>query len=275
MKISVALCTYNGVDYIAEQLASILNQTYKVDQIVVSDDGSTDETLGLVLAYKKMPNGTGIRIDVFQNEYNSGTIKNFENAIAKCDGDIIFLADQDDIWLPNKVKTVIDFFEKNAEQEVVFTNGYIIDFMGIEQEMTLWEKFKFTKEKQLQWIDNNLVFWDILHNVNFATGATMAFKKSIKNKLMPFPLFPSFFYHDAYVAMIAAAYGKLSFIEEPLIKYRVHDKQQVGFLKIFRKEGDNLLWTEFQKEIHTKYRAKIRYIKWSLRVKNFFKKNVR
>ncbi len=100
MKTSVAMCTYNGESYLDEQLQSILEQTEPIDEIVICDDGSIDKTLSIIEKFIKA--GTPIRLIL--NQKNLGYTRNFEKAICLCSGDIIFLADQDDIWMPEKVK---------------------------------------------------------------------------------------------------------------------------------------------------------------------------
>ncbi len=96
--ISVSLCTYNGEQYIREQLQSIFNQSMPVDEVVIGDDGSSDATLSIINTFKeKYP------IRVLESGQKLGTIRNFLRTIFECTGDIIFLSDQDDIWVPCKV----------------------------------------------------------------------------------------------------------------------------------------------------------------------------
>ena len=112
MKTSVALCTYNGQSFLSEQLNSILNQTHPVDEIIICDDCSTDQTIEIIKYFKdKFPN----LIQLFENENSLGTIKNFEKAISLTKGDLIFLSDQDDIWFSSKVNEMVTFFDKNTK----------------------------------------------------------------------------------------------------------------------------------------------------------------
>lgn len=99
MKTSVALCTYNGEKYIKEQLDSILNQTKKVDEIIVCDDCSSDKTVEILNHYSSTNPGL---FKIYINEQNLRSVKNFEKAITLCTGDIIFLSDQDDFWVNEK-----------------------------------------------------------------------------------------------------------------------------------------------------------------------------
>jgi glycosyltransferase involved in cell wall biosynthesis len=100
MKVSIALCTYNGEQYICNQLNSILNQSFPVNEIIVCDDASTDATIQILEDYKARFPGV---ITIYKNSINKGTIRNFENAITLTRGEIIFLSDQDDIWNVNNI----------------------------------------------------------------------------------------------------------------------------------------------------------------------------
>jgi glycosyltransferase involved in cell wall biosynthesis len=143
MKISVALCTYNGTQYLALQLASIFFQTIPVNEIIVCDDGSEDDTLSIIDDFQKLHPGI---IRFYQNEYNLGAKKNFEKAIGLTTGDFIFLSDQDDIWLPHKVSATLHFFENNIDAQAVFSNGSIIDEQGHEINTTIWECMGFSQK---------------------------------------------------------------------------------------------------------------------------------
>src|SRR5687768_2514416 len=102
MVISVALCTYNGAKFIAEQLESICKQTTPPNEIVICDDGSTDDTIACIDRVKK--NHPAIDWKIKRNTANLGYVKNFEQAVLLTTGDIVFLSDQDDVWLPEKVQ---------------------------------------------------------------------------------------------------------------------------------------------------------------------------
>ena len=109
LKISVAICTYNGERYIKDQLKSILDQDRRVDEIVICDDGSTDNT---VIVCNNILLHSGIKYTIVENKENFGFIKNFYQAMSLCKNDIIFLCDQDDVWLRNKTSVILDVFEK-------------------------------------------------------------------------------------------------------------------------------------------------------------------
>ena len=224
MKVSVALCTCNGEKFIKKQLESILHQTVEADEIIIYDDCSTDSTFSVLETYQ---NAYPQLIKLYRQEINIGTLRNFENAIKKCTGDIIFLADQDDIWYPYKVQVMLDYFDNNAYAMLVFTDGDLIDEAGNTLNKTLWQAWDFNKELQERWMNNNFAFDDIVRNRNRITGATIAFKAVLKEHIFPFIKHP-FFWHDAWVGMYAAKQQGLFFIQQPLIQYRVHAKQLVG-----------------------------------------------
>lgn len=220
-KISVALCTYNGEKFVHEQIDSILNQTLKVDEIIICDDCSTDKTQNILFEYQiKFP-------DIFKiyiNEKNLRSVKNFEKTISLCTGDFIFLSDQDDIWKDDKVEKISDYFEKNSSISVVATNGFIIDENSLKQDRyTVWDIPKFLGESKKK-IDYFKIFATI---GNLATGASMAIKKSFLNQVLPFPNINDL-HHDEWIALVSAEQKKFAFINEKLFSYRVHCNQQVG-----------------------------------------------
>lgn len=239
MTISVALCTYNGARFIVEQLYSIINQTIRVGEIVVCDDGSLDDTIEIV---RKIIEETTIPIHLYINEYKLGCIKNFEKAISLCQGDIIFLSDQDDVWMNNKVETIVSWFDENPTKNVVFGDAILINENGdyilrsqyhkslildSEQDNTpirLWEDSGFTKKSQEQF-DRGLAL-ELWCQMNRATGATMAFRKEIRQLFNKD--YGEYIYHDFIISFSALLGNQLGYIEQPLIKYRQHENQTIG-----------------------------------------------
>lgn len=106
MKITVCLASYNGQNFIKEQIESILSQLSAIDELIVSDDISSDSTLDIVNSFKDD------RIKILSGIKFASPIRNFENALKYATGDVIFLSDQDDVWLPNKVRVMISYFSK-------------------------------------------------------------------------------------------------------------------------------------------------------------------
>ena len=224
MALSVAMCTYNGSRFIKDQLNSIIEQSKPVDEIIICDDCSTDNTIEIINDYiNKYP---GL-IQLYENKENLKSTKNFENAISHCTGDYIFLADQDDIWNYNKVEKIIAKFEANESLEGIFTNGNLIDDDNeVIPNTDMWDSFYFF-EKNLDKPVN--LFCLLKHHANMVTGATLCIKKSIRELILPFPdLTKKKFYHDEWIALILASRNSLDYINEYLISYRIHTSQQIG-----------------------------------------------
>ncbi len=216
MKTSVALCTFNGEKYLRKQLDSILEQTVAVDEIVVCDDLSTDATLSILNQYKEtFPN----IFKIHANEKNLRSVKNFEKAISLCENEIVFLCDQDDMWVPEKVEVILNQFKISPELQVIATNAFIInDDEDMLNESTIYDiPSKTTKEMK------EILFF----HQNFCTGATMAVRKYFADDLMPFPP-ENLFHHDEWIALKASLKNHLLFLNDRLIKYRIHQNQLVG-----------------------------------------------
>lgn len=232
MKISVALCTYNGEKYLKSQINSILNQSIKVDEIIVCDDCSTDKTISILEEYSSLNSGL---FKIFINDVNLKTVKNFEKAILLCSGEIIFLSDQDDVWLNNKVETILAYFKNNAQISVVATNGYCIDENGltIKEKYSIWDIVQFTRNEKHPINYHHLISWV----GNIATGATMAIRKNIVPELIPFPIIDGFL-HDEWIAYFASKQNKFELLNNKLICYRIHNEQQLG--GVFMDKTDNV-----------------------------------
>ena len=223
MEISVAMCTYNGEHYIEQQIKSILSQTKLPDEIVVCDDGSTDNTLQIINDLAKK---THVPIRVFENKTNLGFIQNFQQALTLCNGDLIFLSDQDDEWVKDKIDTIVHYFQEQQHLEVVFTNA-ILKRNEVLTDIRLWDVVGFNAFELKHCQTSKGLLSRFLINSNVATGATMALKKSFVKA--SFPLFDSpNYFHDYLFAMQGAVNGTLAFIETPLIYYRIHEAQTAG-----------------------------------------------
>lgn len=222
--ISVAMCTYNGAKYLPQQLESIKQQTLPVDELVVCDDGSTDNTLELLEQFGRT---VDFPVIVHRNEQNLGSTLNFEKCLSLCKGEILISCDQDDIWYPEKVKKQVDFLNNHPEVDAVFSNATVVGDDSEPVGRTIWEEIEFTDALQAKWKAGKA--YEILFGGFVVTGATLAVRKSILEKLKPFPTHIPKLIHDAWIALFLSLDNKIDFITEPLIYYRVHSSQQVGF----------------------------------------------
>ena len=199
-KKSVCIATFNGSKYVRYQIESILPQLSEDDEIIISDNLSTDDTIEII----NNINDPRIKIYTCQEK---GVVKNFENAIKHATGKIIFLSDQDDIWKENKVESIISTFKSNPKITLIFSNAeYLSD--NVDQNESLF----FPLPPSLG------LFSNILKN-NFL-GCTISFKRDIDNKIFPFPR--NLAMHDWWIGLSHIIYGKVVFLNEALILYRRH-----------------------------------------------------
>lgn len=222
MKISVALITFNGSKFIKEQIDSILNQNEAVDEIIIFDDQSTDNTWNLLVEFQRKYSN---KIYLFQNEKNIGYYANIQQAIKRCTNEIICLADQDDIWLPDKIATLKQYFNDHSDVAGICTNGFIVDeYSEIMSKYDLWERMSFP----FNLVSKSNLFKEYIYTVeNAATGATIAFKKSALDLDKPFPTIPLLI-HDRWIVMKLFEASKVAFLNKKLIKYRIHNQQSIG-----------------------------------------------
>lgn len=198
-KISVCMATYNGEIFIKEQIESILHQLEPNDEIIISDDGSSDGTLQIVNSFNDC------RIKVFNHEKRTCYTANYENALSHSTGDIIFLADQDDIWLDNKVKLVLRYLETC---DFVMSNAMVVNE---RKDVIIKSRNDYFKVK-------NGFFRNIVKTRYL--GCCMAFKREILDFCLPFPENKTLCVHDAWLALASEMYFKTRVIDEPLILYR-------------------------------------------------------
>lgn len=221
--ISVAMCTYNGAKFVMEQLESIQNQTLLPDELIVCDDGSTDDTLTLVENFAKK---ASFPVHIFRNDSKLGVTKNFEKALTACQGDLLFLADQDDCWMPEKVAHLSKAFSENTSVNVFFSDALLVDEYTHSLQKRFWEVVRFGTPQQEQWKRGRSI--EVLLVGNRVAGCTMAVRKSFVNAILPFPSDIAEFLHDTWMAFVASLLNQIAFIPEVLIQYRQHFAQQVG-----------------------------------------------
>lgn len=205
--ISVALAAYKGEKYIFEQIKSILPQLGKNDEIIVSDDrpgGITEKIVRKMMEKDK-------RIKYVEGK-GKGVVENFVNAIRYCRGDKIFLCDQDDVWLPDKVKLVMREFDKGAD--LVLHNAYVTD-----RTLKITDYSFFELRGSRKGIMRNII-------KNSYMGCCMAFDRKMLKRIMPMP--KSVPMHDQWIGLICEIYGKVVFLDQPLIYHRMHGANVTG-----------------------------------------------
>jgi glycosyltransferase involved in cell wall biosynthesis len=222
VKISVAICTYNGAEFLPAQWESILAQSRQPDEIVICDDGSTDETHAQLQQFvAESPIPVQFRI----NERNLGSVKNFEQAITLCTGEVIVLSDQDDVWRGDKLQLIEQAFGNTTSAGLVFSDAEIVDEQLTPLNRSMWDEVGFDSHKRkLVSLGRAL---EVLITGWTVTGATMAFRSGFMKLSLPVPDGIAMI-HDGWIALTIAAVADVVMIEEPLIKYRQHGRQQIG-----------------------------------------------
>lgn len=209
MSISVCIATYNGEKYILDQILTILDQFTDDDELIIVDDCSTDNTVKLLESLNNL------QIKIYQNEKNKGHVFSFSKAIALAKNDIIFLSDQDDIWVNGRVELMIKTL-LNSGSLVVFSNYKIMNIEG---------KIEEFKKNVLKSNDSKRYFNNIcgifLGNREYY-GCTMVFQKKITNLILPIPSFVKS--HDLWIAFAANLISSIVHMDEITIIRRIHDK---------------------------------------------------
>lgn len=272
--ISIAIATYNGSKYLSKQLDSVLQQTYTNLEIIIVDDYSTDDTVKILENYQDS------RIKLYQNSQNLGLLKTFSRAIELSHGEYVALCDQDDIWLPHKIETIINHIGDNL---LIHSDAKLIDK---EDHVIGNSHFAYAKRKD----KNTFIDYLISNNV---TGCTCLFSKKLKELALPFPEY--FYSHDHYLGLVASFYGKIKLLDEPLILYRQHGANAIGakrpsfeqffieckkkadsydsMLKLpqFQNNPDIILFRDYRKALAEKESLTWRQIKALLKIKSGYK----
>jgi len=241
LKISVAMCTYNGACFITEQLISIAAQTQLPDEVIICDDDSSDGTLDIIARFAS---NAPFSINYYKNPTQLGVAKNFEFAISLCTGDIIFLCDQDDVWLPQKIEKIISVFLANEHIGLVFSNGFVTDSRLSRLGYTVWETYGLDEKSQRTLTGEDPLSFLIRRYA--ITGATMAFRSNLKKIILPIP---EYWIHDAWISCLAASQGSIATVIEPLILYRQHEGNVIGGKRLSLQEEVSQIRPIFPKKI--------------------------
>lgn len=217
--ISVCLTTYNGQKYIEEQLNSIAGQLMPGDEVIISDDGSSDNTLQFIEEFSSRVEG----VKLYKNSFRD-PIKNFEFTLGKAGKSIIVLSDQDDVWMDTKLSLIRKEL-KDRKRTTLLMNGSIIDEKGEPTGQTIFQRLNSANGYY-----KNL--W-----VNTFIGSSMAFTSDLLPLILPFP--STIAMHDWWIGLISEKLGSVILSEELSLKYRIHgENQSLGGSSI----GDKINW---------------------------------
>jgi glycosyltransferase involved in cell wall biosynthesis len=220
MRVSVALCTYNGERFLADQLASVRAQDRLPDEVVACDDGSSDRTVALLRAFAAE---APFRVRVEVNPTRLGSSDNFARAISLCTGDLIALADQDDVWLPQKLSTLEATLAADTGAGFAFSDAEVVDEGLRPLGYTLWRAIRFGRAEQRRFAAGE-GFACLLRRYR-VTGATLMLRAALRELFLPVP--PGWV-HDAWIGLVLSAVGRGVPVPTPLIRYRQHPAQQHG-----------------------------------------------
>lgn len=216
--IGVAMITHQGEKWVAEQLVSILEQSRRPDQVVISDDASTDSTLEVIgeVSASRAP-----QVDVLTSQRRAGISRNLELALSQMTTDVIVLADQDDIWYPDKL-SIIEEWTSRSSAGGWFSDARIVSGDGSSTGEHLWKRVGFSPRLQRRWRADPVA---VLLRRPVVTGATLAFRRSSLSSLLPLPRVG---WHDYFMSFVLGATCRLEPISMPLIDYRVHRQNSAG-----------------------------------------------
>ena len=221
---SVAMSTYNGERFLAEQLASVCTQTRPVDEIVVSDDGSSDGTLRILDEFRRAH--PEIRWHVLTSEQNHGFRASFLRAIRACSGEILFLCDQDDRWAPGKVETMLRYFEANpamlsliSDFKTIDANGNLLNPSAPTENLWVSDRVLRAPSAPVQ------ISLSEMLGRNQGQGCAMAVRRELAQEYIRLD---QLWTHDWILNLLAALHGGLYYCPDQLLFYRLHGSNVIG-----------------------------------------------
>jgi rhamnosyltransferase len=207
----VILCSYNGAEYIAEQLHSILNQQPAPSRILISDDGSTDDTIDIV---RKIAATTTIPLELIQGP-GRGVVENVFSALPRTRAPYVFLADQDDVWLENKAALFTQKMTFSPEPHLIFSDAWV--WQENDERCSFWQLDQLNPD--------NASYPSLLAFHNCVQGASTCVNQALIQAIRPHP---DIAMHDWWLGLVAAGVGRVSIIPEPTLLYRQHRGNQIG-----------------------------------------------
>lgn len=241
MKKTVILATYNGSKHIVQQLESILNQLDPVDEVIIVDDQSNDDTLSKIKLYLENKVQKEIQIKIKENPENIGPTKSFLKAISECTSDLIFLSDQDDVWMENKTKLLLEKAKElnNKVPGFCFSDLNLITFQGENLHKSFWQEWNF---------DPSLMRFRKFIIGNSIPGCSMLINQAMAKELK-FHQNTPIKYHDHLIAIIGILFKNYSYTTHSTMKYRIHNNSVTAKLKKNRiRIYKNLIQAIFQND---------------------------
>lgn len=224
MKTSVIVTMYNGEKYIEEQLDSICHQTIAPDEVIIADDCSSDASIHIVERYIQQ-NNLQCKWKILEHTSNLGLVANMQDGVMHSSGDIIFYADQDDVWLPTKLETMLNAFLKHKDMTLLVARYCLVD-SNLKQIISLnnirnkfCHKLHVCKKRDMRFI----------FTTRNLAAQSMAFKRSLYNTMQTYYSSPYFFF-DTMIATFAAANDGFYTIDTSLTLYRQHGKNISGYI---------------------------------------------
>jgi glycosyltransferase involved in cell wall biosynthesis len=227
--VSIAMATYNGGRFLREQLQSLLAQDYGNIEIIISDDGSTDDTATIIQQFQSESNN----IRFYKNDGEHGFRQNFAHALQYCNGDYIALCDQDDIWMLTKISSMMQYANDHT---LVYHNSLFVDEQGHSLNRTVMDKVNpFSGHGPKVFLQFNCI-----------SGHACLFKKELLKELLPFP---DARFHDWWAAFVAASAGKIFYVPEILVHYRQHSSTKTDILKRKKETTHHKEFLRYEEEL--------------------------
>jgi glycosyltransferase involved in cell wall biosynthesis len=208
LKVSIVMCTYNGSKYIREQIDSILQQSYPIYEFLIFDDASTDDTLQILHDYSTKHDF----IKLHRNQRNIGYAANFRQALTAATGEVICIADQDDIWHQEKIKKLIEHWPESSPLIYCDSIRFSQDIPVDPKPNPLYRRFEGTDPRKIFFF-------------NTVSGHALLLRRQFLSLVFPYP---DNIYYDWWMAVVAAYNGGVSYLPETLVFQRIHEKNVTG-----------------------------------------------
>lgn len=244
--VSVIMPVFNGAKYIRSMLESIIRQTYRPLQIVLYDDASSDNSMEIIQNWSKEQTDKNVKIEIYSSKKNEGLRKTTSKAVLLAEGKYIFLADQDDIWLPRKIDVQVNYMERNADCMVCFCRRKVIGTDG-----RILMPYENIKEPVYM---KKMGIAEVISKPACFPANCMCLRNCHLDKI--FPIHNMYSEHDSFITIMAAHFGKVVLLRDTLVEYRIHGKNSSN--AYFAESNRNLLFV-LKIEVSQLKKAKITY----------------